>query len=312
LVHAFVLGYELTAEPEFLDEAKYWAWTGVPFVYITPPTGAPVGPYATIPVLGATAWVAPNWIGLPVQWCGLVYGEALYRLARHDAAGPWRQLADGITISGVQQTYPDTDSNYLGLLPDSYSIRPQSRNGPNINPATVLAPASRWQEQNAYDHWAFLRHGMMVHVPGELEEFEEHADGVRFTVRGWPRHPYEILVVGLTQKPEVRLNGKLTNLVLPHRFQSGEGRLILQLEGTVVVEILHPAVAALRIEPAPQADGVRVSWPTAASAYRLESAPTVGPSAAWVAVEMSPATITGRLTVYQPATAPATFYRLAR
>lgn len=312
LVHAFVLGYELTAAPEFLAEAKYWAWTGVPFVYVTPPTDRPVGPYATIPVLGATAWVAPNWIGLPVQWCGLVYGEALYRLARHDTSGPWRQLADGIAISGIQQTYPATDANFVGLLPDSYNLRPQSRNGPNINPATVLAPTSRWLGQNAYDHCAFLRHGFMVHAPGILDSVEERADGVRFTVHGWPRLPYEILVVGMTQKPVVRVNGSPTALTPPHQYQAAEGRLILQLSGTATVEVLHPAQAALRIEPGPVPATVRVSWPAAASAYQLESTDAAGEPATWAALPSPPEPAAGRMNVDQPATAPAAFYRLAR
>ena len=39
----------------YLDQAKYWAWTGVPFVYLVNPTGQSTGPYATIAVLGALA-----------------------------------------------------------------------------------------------------------------------------------------------------------------------------------------------------------------------------------------------------------------
>ena len=83
LVRAYALGYELTGEQEFLDQAIDWAWTGVPFVYLVNPTGQPVGPYSTIPVLGATSWKAPVWFGRPVPWCGLVYADALYWLARH-------------------------------------------------------------------------------------------------------------------------------------------------------------------------------------------------------------------------------------
>ena len=56
----------------------------MPFVYLTPPNNKPVGAYSTIPVFGATQFVAPLWIGLPVQWCGLVYGNAIRRFARHD------------------------------------------------------------------------------------------------------------------------------------------------------------------------------------------------------------------------------------
>ena len=40
LVKAFALGYELTGDPELLEAAKYWAWTGVPFVYLVNPTTA--------------------------------------------------------------------------------------------------------------------------------------------------------------------------------------------------------------------------------------------------------------------------------
>ena len=59
LVRAYTLGYQLTGEGRFLEQARYWAWTGVPFVYLRPPVPKPVGVYATIPVLGATGWVAP-------------------------------------------------------------------------------------------------------------------------------------------------------------------------------------------------------------------------------------------------------------
>ncbi|MBK9138799.1 MAG: hypothetical protein IPM17_08570 [Verrucomicrobia bacterium] len=312
LVQSFVLGYELTAEPEFLAAARDWAWTGLPFVYLTPPTDHPVGPYATIPVLGATAWVAPNWIGLPVQWCGLVYAEALYRLARHDQTGPWRQVADGIAISGIQQTYPATDAEYLGLLPDSYNLRPQSRNGPNINPATVLAPAARWLGQPVYDHRAFLRHGLIVHAPGVVDEVQERADGVAFRVRGWPSEPYEILVVGLSQRPEVRLNGAPLYLSPPHVFQAAEGRLILRLQGNATVDIRHPAQAALRIEPARQQGRVRVFWPASAARYQLESTAGLGPIAEWARVTASPEGVGGEFAIEEPTDAAAAFYRLAR
>ncbi|MCB1129030.1 MAG: hypothetical protein KDM81_21200, partial [Verrucomicrobiae bacterium] len=57
LVDAYVLGYELTGEEPFLEQARYWAWTGVPFVYLTQPVTGPVGVYSTIAVLGATSWV---------------------------------------------------------------------------------------------------------------------------------------------------------------------------------------------------------------------------------------------------------------
>ena len=47
-------------------------------------------PLANTAVLTNTA---PLWIGLPVQWCGLVYGDAIRGFARHDPSGPWIELA---------------------------------------------------------------------------------------------------------------------------------------------------------------------------------------------------------------------------
>ena len=143
LVKAFALGYELTGEAELLEAAKYWAWTGVPFVFLVNPTesrepGA-VGPFATTPVLGATNWVAPNWIGLPVQWCGLVYADGLRQLARLDEGGPWKKLAEGIAASGILQTYPPDDPHH-GLLPDSFNLLAQSRNPAGHQPRHAPAP----------------------------------------------------------------------------------------------------------------------------------------------------------------------------
>ena len=70
LVWAYVRGYELTGNEEYLREARKWALTGIPFVYLW--SDYPVMLYATPPVYGATNWQAPFWIGLPVQWVGLV------------------------------------------------------------------------------------------------------------------------------------------------------------------------------------------------------------------------------------------------
>ena len=173
LVKAFALGYELTGDPSYLDAARYWAWTGVPFVYLVNPTTASgpgaVGPFATIPVLGATNWIAPNWIGLPVQWCGLVYAESLARLARHDPNGPWQTLADGIAASGIVQTYP-LDHPHHGLLPDSFNLRPSRATRPTSTPRRCSRwPSACWPGEPGaipYEFRALRQSGLWVHAPG--------------------------------------------------------------------------------------------------------------------------------------------------
>ena len=135
LVRAYVIGHELTGKKEYLDEARRWAITGVPFIYQW--GNRPIMPYATIAVLGATNWEAPNWIGLPVQWCGLVYAEALLMLAPYDSTLDWKKIAEGVLISGEQQQYPD--GPFVGCLPDSIALRTQERRPWNINPCSLVS-----------------------------------------------------------------------------------------------------------------------------------------------------------------------------
>ncbi len=225
---------------EFLDQARYWAWTGVPFVYLVNPTAGPIGSYATIAVFGATHWQAPVWMGLPVQWCGLVYAEALYRLARHDPMGPWKQLADGITLSGLQQTWPLADPKNQGLLPDSFVLRAQKRNGPAINPATLQACAAQYFcHTPVYDFFSFRKNGLLVHAPGEIKNAQEVAGRVSFRVESWPNRPYFVLINGFTRKPTIKINGKPSDAAGRHQFLQEKGLLIVELEGTASFEIVE-------------------------------------------------------------------------
>ncbi len=134
-VWAYVRGYELTGNKEYLAEARRWALSGIPFVYLW--TRYPVMLYAAPPVFGATHWKAPNWMGLPVQWVGGVYAYALTLLAPHDKSLDWNHLARGILISAEQQQYPDGE--WIGLLPDSFVLATQQRNPARINPCALVS-----------------------------------------------------------------------------------------------------------------------------------------------------------------------------
>lgn len=135
LVEAYVRGYELTGREDYLREARRWALTGIPFTYLW--SKYPVMLYGTPPVLGATNWRAPNWIGLPVQWVGGVYAYSLAKLAPYDATLDWNQLARGILVTAEQMQYPDGPN--AGLLPDSFELTAQQRRPWNINPCAVAS-----------------------------------------------------------------------------------------------------------------------------------------------------------------------------
>lgn len=131
-VRAHVLAFELTGDRAFLERARTWARRGLPFVYLWDDDDA----YATIAVYGATNWRAPLWLGLPVQWCGVVYAQALAELARHDDDPRWRQVALGILRRAQHMQYPD--GPLAGCLPDVFVLDGGIRAGPSINPCALL------------------------------------------------------------------------------------------------------------------------------------------------------------------------------
>ena len=132
---AYTRGYELTDDPEYLDLARRWAVSGIPFVYQW--GNRPVMRYATIPVYGATHWKGTNWMGLPVQWCGTRYAQALLILAEHDQTLDWRKIAEGILIAAEQMQYVDGPT--IGLLPDAYELADQARRPVDINPCALVS-----------------------------------------------------------------------------------------------------------------------------------------------------------------------------
>jgi len=241
LVRAYVYGYELSGDEHFLDEARHWAWTGVPFVYLVAPTEHPVGLYATTAVYGATNWKAPNWMGLPVQWCGLVYADAIDRLARYDN-GPWRKLADGIAVSGIQQSWPADAELLQALLPDSYSFRSERRNPVAINPGTVQAPAIRYYGGPAiYDYHVSLSNGLAIHAPGRIRVARDEPGAIDITVEGWSPESYDVLVVGLAPGFAATVGDQpVTDFTLPNGYDPERRALILRCRGQAIVTLRWP------------------------------------------------------------------------
>jgi hypothetical protein len=244
LLRAFTLGYDLSGEKKWLEAARYWAWTGIPFVYLSDPFRSAANPpsakervglYGTTPVLGATHWVAPNWIGLPVQWCGLVYADALLDLAARDAPGIWRKVAEGIVLSGIQQTWPvGSDPARQGLLPDSFTLMAQMRNDVAINPATLQVPYLRTIGRPLYERRVVVPGGPLVHAPGSIGIVVKTASAFQCTVTGWPNGEYKSLISGLQRSPgRVTIGGKS----VPFEYRPEGGLLLLTLRGKAVVTV---------------------------------------------------------------------------
>lgn len=242
LVKAYVLAYRLTGDRAWLDRARYWAWTGVPFVYLTNPTGQEVGAYATIAVLGATHWETPVWIGLPVQWCGLVYAESLNWLAPHDPGGPWRNISSGIVASATRQTYP-LGHPHQGLLPDSFDLLLQTRNPADINPGTLQPLALELLTGvPACDIQAWPARGQWVCVAGRASELTSDGPLDSLKVTPWRAAGSTAVIHGLKAAPQVRIDGQI---VSPERlsFTPATGSLTVRLQDAtpVRIELRHSA-----------------------------------------------------------------------
>jgi hypothetical protein len=216
MVRAYTLGYMISRKPEHLEQARYWAWTGVPFIYLANPTAGEVGPYATIAVLGATNWKAPVWFGQPVQWCGLVYCSALHLLSQYDKEGPWSTIAQGITAAGLQMTWPTNDKKRQGLLPDYFLLRPQISDGPAINPGTVQAHMPELFDKGMlYDVRRLEKAGCFLHAPCAIRDLKETDDSATFVVDGWGDKVFYILLAGVDRAP--------TATTRPARSASADG-----------------------------------------------------------------------------------------
>jgi len=134
-VLAYLEGYKLTGDQDYLDEAVRWAWTGLPFIYMWNNADMPYMRYASIPVFGAT-WFTHSWFGRAVQWNGLDYAYSLLKLSEHDATLPWREIATGITVSAMYQQ--EDAGKYEALYPDSYDFMMKSKASWWLSPAGIL------------------------------------------------------------------------------------------------------------------------------------------------------------------------------
>ena len=248
LVNAYTLGYAISGRREHLEQARYWAWTGVPFVYLDNPTEGEIGPYATIAVLGATNWRAPVWFGLPVQWCGLVYASALHRLSEYDPDGPWETVARGITATGLQMTWPTEDEDRQGLLPDLFVLDSQHRDGPAINPGTVQATVPElFDEGTLYAMKKLPTTGCFLHAPCAIRALRETDKRVTFTVDGWDARTFYVLLSGVHRNPD-RITfrtdpGESLQPATSH-FHAQQGLLTITLTGQAEVHVdFHQAAA---------------------------------------------------------------------
>lgn len=131
--------YEITGEKQYLEKAKYWAKTGVPFVYMWKAPDRPVMKFGTIACLG-TSWYnfEVPWFGRPVQWCGFPYGYWILKLAEYDQSLPWRAIGEGIMDSGIEQMIMVGGGERKGLVADALDLITNELAGPGWEPELYM------------------------------------------------------------------------------------------------------------------------------------------------------------------------------
>jgi hypothetical protein len=197
--------YRLTDDVEYLNEARYWASCGLPFVYVWSFKDRPAMLFNTIPAFGSTFYVR-SWLGQPVIWNGLVYAYALQDLAEFDDGFPWRKVAEGILKSALQQQYKKGPSK--GCYPDSWHIPDNRPCPPDINPEAILLNGLR-----LYGPAPHIRFARIGDAPDEvcvnsLADIDSASGSptegsIKLDLRSTPGFPCHTLVAPVPEPTEV-------------------------------------------------------------------------------------------------------------
>ncbi len=218
-VRAYHDAYRITGDKRWLRDAVYWAETGVPFIYLWTKPNKPMMLGATIPVFGSTFYTH-SWLGVPVQWCGLVYAYHVFHLAEDlektplaldlkFTAADWKRIVELITVSGMYQQFAEGDK--VGAYPDSITDF-EKRNPAFLNPEDILVNVLALK---GYDpDVKTVRVGSTVISSGaKIDKVQTKSDRMRFDLTWFPGKPSHTLITGAKPTQIRVVNGAL----LPER-----------------------------------------------------------------------------------------------
>jgi hypothetical protein len=209
-VRAYCEAYRLWGHGELLHHARYWAFSGLPFLYLWEMEGYPTMRYNVISVIGST-FHTHSWLGLPVVWCGLVYAYALLDLQELDDSFPWETIARGIVRSAMWQQYASGPSR--GCYPDSWDMVENRPRPADINPENILVNGFRLRGRSPEIRSARLGRGdgaILLNSAADIRELGGSvAEGsVSFRLESDAGFPAYTLLAPVPRPREIRGSGE--------------------------------------------------------------------------------------------------------
>ena len=266
-IMALLDSHQLNESTDDLEQARRWAYTGLPFIYLWEADDRPIMAYGSVPVFGVTNLDSTPWFGLVVQWCGLEYARALFRLAPLDSSFDWRRIAEGITRCGLSQLKRAKPlralaerlpaCEHLGYYPDAYSVVTGTEAYHwCINPRFVLENALRLVDKEPAPRTTIVRSpARRVHVTtmAALDDCQLDAGTLAFDVIYHKGEVLRILVAGIDEPARVVVNGvnlkrrsEIERFVAAWTYDAERHRLIIKAQPPRAksrVEILNTATS---------------------------------------------------------------------
>jgi len=145
-------------------------------------------------------------------------------------------------------SWPVTDKERQGLLPDFFDLKAQIGAGPAINPGTVQAHiAELYDKGKIYDVKKLANIGWFIHAPCTISDVRENRKTVAFVADGWGDKQYYVLVSGIKREPrDVLARGVAQEPTVAPVFKSAEtefqveyGNLVVRLQGKSEIRIRY-------------------------------------------------------------------------
>jgi len=232
-IGAYVEAFKVTGNLSYLEKAEYWARTGLPFLYFWNIQDRKGMRFASIPVFGTTFYTH-SWLGVPVQWNGLVYAYYVQHLAEaieeqrtsslHKSSSFWKKIAEGITVSAMYQQWTNEQPELKGTYPDGFYGYCTEGKGPHINPENILVNLYTLRGLDPDISTEVLRtRDARIHVSSgaKVSKLNRERNGnLSFTIQYMPNQTTHVVIAGYERPETIFVEGE--KLLFPEELPCSE------------------------------------------------------------------------------------------